>query len=124
MLPQRTFRCVVLVPGFDQNHVYFIPAGPYPEWPRLYNNEPLTRSVLSSALQAFRLGTGERSLSGTIREGDVNCTKQVTHQDGIFCANFGHQMGTFRNAIQHGVWTAAEVPGEDFLVYRERRGRL
>jgi hypothetical protein len=24
----------------------------------------------------------------------------VTHQDGIFCANFGHQMGTFRNAIQ------------------------
>jgi hypothetical protein len=82
----------------------------------------LSRSVFISPSSELRPGIGGGSLFWYHSLGRCRvCTKQVTHQDGIFCANFGHQVGNFPKC--HSAWCPdcyREIPGEDFLVYRAK----
>jgi hypothetical protein len=88
--------------------------------PPLCMNLSLLESIFPSS--AGRLGIGVESLFWYHSLGRCRvCTKQVTHQGGIFCANFGHQVGHFPTC--QSAWCPEcyrEIPGEDFLVYRAK----
>jgi hypothetical protein len=90
-------------------------------------NGPPPCTKLSLSVSIFpsserRLGIGVGSLFWYHSLGRCRvCTKQVTHQDGILCANFGHQVGQF--PICHSAWCPdcyREIPGVSFLVYRAK----
>lgn len=47
------------------------------------------------------------------------CSRMVTHQEGVFCANYGSRVPGF--PLCRNVWCATcyrTLPGDDFLIYR------